>query len=291
MLNQDIPKKYFINESDQFLQRTPQLKKSKREHGLEKEIALDHEEKLQTIVEKARDAVMMVDNEGRISYWNLAAEKMFGFRSQEAVGRELTIIIPERYYKDFSEGFRSFKDSGQGPAVGRTVESEAIRKNGTEFPVELSISAVQIKGQWYAVGIIRDISNRKRLEEALREELKKYQILFEKQKDAIMLVDLDTQRLLEVNEAATVLYRFSKEALLKMKFSDLIAESEKDEARTKKSIHELSMGTSVLKHKKKDGTLFTVEISACAFIWKNRNTFCAIIRDITERAVTREKIH
>jgi PAS domain S-box-containing protein len=286
-----MPKKTFIKESDQFQQRAPQLKTSKRVHGHEKEIALENEEKPRTIVEKARDAVMMVDNEGRISYWNLAAEEMFGFRSQEAVGRELTIIIPERYYKDFSEGFRSFKGSGQGPAVGRTVESEAIRKNGTEFPVELSISAVQIKGQWHAVGIIRDITNRKRLEEALREELKKYQILFEKQKDALMLVDLDTQRLLEVNKAATALYGFSKEALLKMKFSDLVAESEKNDASTKKSIHELSMGTNVFKHKKKDGTLFPVEISACAFIWKNRDTFCAIVRDITERAVTHEKIH
>lgn len=291
MQDQNVPEKHPISESDQFPQQASESKTSKRERGLEKETALENEEKLRIIVEKARDAVMMVDNEGAISYWNPAAEEMFGFGAHEAVGRELTIIVPERYHKDFWGGFRPFKGSGQGPAVDRTVESEAVRKNGTEFPVELSISAVEIKGQWHAVGIIRDITNRKRLEEALREDLRKYQILFEKQKDAIMLVDLHTQRLLEVNRAATVLYGLNKEALLKMRFSDLVAESEKNDDSTKKLIHELSKGTIVFEHKKKDGTLFPVEISACAFKWKNRDTFCAIVRDISERAVSNEKIH
>lgn len=278
--------KHSINQPDQLPKQASELNTSKREHGFEKGVALENEEKLRTIVENARDAVMMVDNEGRISYWNPGAEEIFGFKAQEAVSRELTIIIPERYHKNFWGGFRSFKGSGQGPTVGRTVESEAVRKNRTEFPVELSISAVQIKGQWHAVGVIRDITNRKRLEEALRENLIKYQIFFEKQKDALMLVDLDTQRLLEVNKAATALYGFSKEALLKMKFSDLAAESKKNDASTKKLIHELSTGSNVFKHKKKDGTPFLVEISACAFKWRNRDTLCAIVRDIAERAVT-----
>ena len=270
-----------VSEFDQFIQRTSELKILNRELEHDKGIVLEDEERRRIIVEKISDAVMMVDNKGRISYWNLAAEEIFGFSDREAVGKQLTIIIPERYHKYFREGFSSFKSSGQGPAVGRTVESEAVRKDGTEIPVELSISAVEIEGQWHAVGIIRDLTDRKHMEEALREELEKYQILFEKQRDATILLDLETQSILEVNNAATALYGFSKEALLKMKFSDLVAEPEKDYDSSKKSIPGLSMRPNIFKSKKKDGTLFTTEISASAFVWKNRKICCAIVRDIS----------
>ena len=270
-----------ISEFDQSIHGSSELKIIKREREHENGIVLEDEERLRIIVEKAGDAVMMVDNEGRISYWNPASEEIFGFRGREAVGKPLTMIIPERYHKYFRVGFNSFKGSGQGPAVGRTVESEAVRKDGTEFPVEISISAVEIKGKWHAVGIIRDLTDRKHLEKALREELTKYQILFEKQRDATMLIDMETQRILEVNKAATTLYGFSKEALLKMKFSDLVAESEKIYESSKRSNPDLSIRTNILKSKKKDGTLFSVEISASAFLWKNRKTCCAIVRDIS----------
>jgi PAS domain S-box-containing protein len=183
MKDQDIPKEQFINQLPPPRPRAFQLKASEMQHGQKKGRAPENEERLRTIVETARDAIMMVDHKGRISYWNPASEEMFGFGSQEAIGRELTIIIPERYHKDFLEGFSSFKGSGQGPAIGRTVESEAVRKNGTEFPVELSISAVQIKGQWHAVGIMRDITRRKGVEKAVREELEKYETLFQIQEE------------------------------------------------------------------------------------------------------------
>lgn len=92
--------------------------------------------------------------------------------------------------------------------------------------------------------------------------------------------------LLKVNKAATALYGFSKKALLKMKFSDLVAESEKKGAGRKKSMQEVLTGTNIFKHKRKDETVFSVEISACTFVWENRHTLCEIVRDIDEGAVT-----
>lgn len=142
----------------------------------EAERALREErEKLAKITGSARDAVIMTDDRGMISFWNPAAEKIFGYAGGEALGRELhAFLAPKRFHDEYRRGFARFQQEGSGPAVGRTLELEAIRKGGEEFPIELSLSAVNIRGTWHAVGIVRDITGRKalarRLIEAQEEE-------------------------------------------------------------------------------------------------------------------------
>jgi len=129
----------------------------------------ESEQKYRTITGAAQDAILMMDNKGNISYWNPAAEKMFGYTPEEIIGRELHIVLsPQRYQEDYRKGFKKFKETGQGLAVGKVLEVEAIRKDGTEFPIELSLSAIQIKGKWHAMGILRDITERKEADGALR---------------------------------------------------------------------------------------------------------------------------
>jgi PAS domain S-box-containing protein len=133
------------------------------------ETLFESESKLRAITETACDAIIMMDNEGNISYWNEAAEKIFGHSSQEALGKEMHIFLaPLRYHKAYREGFSRFKITGQGPAIGKLLELVAVKKNGMEFPMELSVSSVQFKGLWHAVGILHDISERKNLEQQLR---------------------------------------------------------------------------------------------------------------------------
>jgi len=76
--------------------------------------------------------------------------------------------VPAKYYDDYEKGFRAFQKTGNGPAIGKTLELSALRKNGEEFPVALSLSAVKLKGKWNAVGIIRDISVQKEAEKKLK---------------------------------------------------------------------------------------------------------------------------
>jgi len=134
--------------------------------------------KFHTICASAHDAIIMIDNEGRVSYWNEAAEKMFGRTSKEVTGKEIhELIMPERFRKRHQEGFKAFQDTGAGPVVGKTVELAALRKDGNEFPVELSLSAIKIRTKWQAVGIIRDITERRQSEERLKrhiEELERF---------------------------------------------------------------------------------------------------------------------
>jgi len=129
----------------------------------------ESEEKFQLLAATAHDAIIMIDHEGNIFFWNDAAEEMFGYANQEAMGKNChRLIVPSRYHEAYEEGFGVFLHSGQGSAIGNTLELEARKKDGTEFPVELSLSGVHFRGEWSAIGIIRDVTKRKRAEEALR---------------------------------------------------------------------------------------------------------------------------
>ena len=140
----------------------------------------EEREKLTRITGSAQDAIVMIDAQGNVSFWNEAAETIFGYTADEALGRELPpLLMPERFHEAYRRGFAHFRKSGKGPAVGRTLELVSRRKDGGEFPVELSLSAVHLRGAWHAIGIIRDITDRKRAEEALRESESKYRLLVE----------------------------------------------------------------------------------------------------------------
>jgi PAS domain S-box-containing protein len=131
----------------------------------------ESEERFRGISNTAADAILLMDNDGRISYWNPSAEKMFGYTTKEAIGKELHMLLaPEKYYEEYTKGFARFKNTGKGPAIGNTLEFSALRKDDTEFPIEVSTSAIQIKGKWHSVGIVRNITDRKKAEEVLREK-------------------------------------------------------------------------------------------------------------------------
>ena len=109
------------------------------------------------------------DNDENISYWNEAAERIFGYLKEEIEGKNIQkLIIPERYRKKHLKGFERFKATGVGKLIGKTLEVAGIRKGGTEIPIELSLSSVKIKDNWNAIGMVRDITERKKAEEQLR---------------------------------------------------------------------------------------------------------------------------
>jgi diguanylate cyclase (GGDEF)-like protein/PAS domain S-box-containing protein len=136
--------------------------------AMEKELQ-ERNEILSTIMESARDAIIMIDDKGNVTFWNPAAERLFGYSREEVMGKELhrLMIQDERLYEVYKEAFKRFQLSGKRSAVGKTIELKAKHKDGHEINVELSLSAVKIKDVWHAVGIVRDISERKKFEELL----------------------------------------------------------------------------------------------------------------------------
>jgi PAS domain S-box-containing protein len=181
----------------------------------------ESEEKFRAISGTAADAIILMDDEGKISYWNPAAKRMFGYTPEEAIGQGLDIfLMPEKFHGDHKRGFDAFKTTGDGAVVGKTAEFIALRKDGTQFPIEVSTSALNIKGEWHSVGIIRDISERKQAERALRESERQYRNIVDNALVGVYKTDLEGH-ILYVNEALIRMMEF--ESLEDMKSAGVLA--------------------------------------------------------------------
>jgi diguanylate cyclase (GGDEF)-like protein/PAS domain S-box-containing protein len=133
------------------------------------EAMLESEAKLRTVSESTQDAILMIGEWGKITFWNKAAETMFGYGRDEALGRNLAeLIVPAKLREAHNRGLKAFQRTGEGPVIGKVLELPSLRRDGSEFIAEHSISAVNLKGKWHAVGVVRDITERKRTEERLR---------------------------------------------------------------------------------------------------------------------------
>jgi PAS domain S-box-containing protein/putative nucleotidyltransferase with HDIG domain len=136
------------------------------------ESLMESEERFRAVAASAQDGIILIDDNGLISYWNDASVRIFGHSAAEALGKDAHLFIaPERYHAAYRDGSRAFSATGLGPVIGKTIELMAVRKGGAEFPVELSVSAVRLKGGWNAVGVLRDITERKRAQEELTREM------------------------------------------------------------------------------------------------------------------------
>ncbi|MHA1229871.1 MAG: PAS domain S-box protein [Candidatus Helarchaeota archaeon] len=127
----------------------------------------ENEEKFRAIANFAGDGIISLDNNGKIVFWNKAAEKIFGYTAEEIIGKEFHkyFIFPE-HYKKFKNGFNKFKLTGTGPIIGKTIEFYVRRKDGKKVPIELTVTGIKTKNEWGAMAIIRDITERKIAENA-----------------------------------------------------------------------------------------------------------------------------
>ncbi|HET7833824.1 MAG TPA: PAS domain S-box protein [Gallionella sp.] len=183
------------------------------------------EEKFRAISAAALDALIMVDDTGTLVYWNPAAERILGYRADEALGKPLhQLLTPQRYRSQAMQGFETFRSSGQGALIGKAIEIEALHKDGHEIPVELSISALQLNGRRYAVGILRDISERKQAEQ----ELRLLAAIVASSDDAIISKSLDGT-ILSWNAGAERLYGYSAAEMIGRPVSRLAPSDRPDE--------------------------------------------------------------
>jgi len=126
------------------------------------------ERHFRAVAESAKDAIISGDDSGNIMAWNAAAESLFGYSETEIKGQCLTILMPERFRNPHKEGLARVADGGVTHVIGKAVELTGLRKDGSEFPLELSLAQWQASDGQFFTGIIRDITKRKQKEEELR---------------------------------------------------------------------------------------------------------------------------
>ena len=131
----------------------------------------ENAKRFKAVFSTAADAILVSDSEGRIVLWNPAAESLFGIASDDIVGSMLhQRILPKRFHQQVDVGIQAFRPSGGDPVFGKTIEVEIIHSDGHAFPAELTTTEFDLQGEYFAVGFVRDISERKDAEAALRHQ-------------------------------------------------------------------------------------------------------------------------
>ncbi|RJQ42329.1 MAG: PAS domain S-box protein [Gaiellales bacterium] len=123
------------------------------------------EERFRSLAQSANDAIISADEKGRMVSWNNGARQIFGYEEAEVLGQDLTMLMPELYRDVHQRAMREFLQTGVPRVIGRTVEMHGLRKDGSEFPLELSLSYWKTMEGTFFTGIIRDITSRRRYEQ------------------------------------------------------------------------------------------------------------------------------
>ncbi|WP_176761369.1 transporter substrate-binding domain-containing protein [Desulforhopalus singaporensis] len=129
----------------------------------------EKENRIRAMSQAVPDALIMIDSKGEIKYMNHAAEKFFGGTKADFIDKHLhTLCVPAEERERAARGLAHFAKTGHGPAIGKIQELTCLAPDGSKFPVEVGISSFQVRGEWYAVGVIRNIAVRKETESKLR---------------------------------------------------------------------------------------------------------------------------
>lgn len=132
---------------------------------------------LDSLIDNARDSIIVINEDGNIMFWNSESENLFGYKKEEVIGKYLhSLITTKEDYENHKIPFKNFTKTGKGSAIDKIIEMKAVKKSGEIFPVELSVSGLKNENNWWAIGIIRDITQRKIEENKLKKAKKEAEI-------------------------------------------------------------------------------------------------------------------
>ncbi len=246
--------------------------------------------RLNGIIFSAMDAIISIDAERRIILFNPAAEKMFGFSGREVLGQKLERLIPHRFRAAHAVDVKQFGLTGVSfRRMGALGTISGLRANGEEFPIEASLSQVDVDGEKLFTVILRDVSERVKGEKALQESEARKAAILESALDCIISMDREG-KVLEVNAAAERMFGFKPEEMVGREMAELIIPLRLREAQRQGLARYLATGQGSMLGKRlempalrRDGSEFPAELTISVFQLGGHPYFTGTLRDITER--------
>ncbi len=248
----------------------------------------ENEEKFHGIAHSVKDAIVLIDDQAKVTYWNPAAEKTFGYSSKEAIGKDIhSLVVPKTLSKEgkasIEIGLKAFNETGAGYFTAGSVQIMGARKDGSEFPAQLAISPIKLHGRWNAVGVVRDITEIKQAEQKLREAEQRYHALFHQSPLGVLLVDPETKEFLEFNDTAPLQLGYTREEFESISLYDIEYKESPLEVDTHVSeLVKAGGGEFETQHITKNGDLRDILVSAKTIELANKRYLHAIFHDITQ---------
>src|SRR5919112_1672671 len=149
------------------------------------------EARYRTVLDAAFDAIVTITPDGLVRWFNRGAQRIFGYMAEEIIGQPVTLLMPERYRELCVAGLHRYLRTGEAHVVGGTTELVGLRKDGSEFPIEMSLGETYEDGERLFTGVIRDVTERKEIEKALEESGERIRTLLQNTSDIITLLEAD----------------------------------------------------------------------------------------------------
>ncbi|MDH4262345.1 MAG: diguanylate cyclase [Spirochaetia bacterium] len=256
---------------------------------MEYEIQLyQSEELIRNILNSASDAIIGMDSAGLITTWNPEAEKIFGYKTDYAIGKSLSdLIIPPELREAHKNGLNRFLKTGKSHIIGNHIETIAMRSDQTTFSAELTISVIRNKEETFFSAFVRDITERKNSEDALRESEQRYRLLIENSPMCIHEINLQG-KIISMNKAGLEMMDLADEDEARKLFY-LDSVSEVDKNRIEELLNKSYIGETSHFEFKFNSNRYRI-LKSCFVPLKNRNGTIEKIMGITED-ITQRKIH
>jgi PAS domain S-box-containing protein len=242
------------------------------------------ESRLRATVEAALDCIVIMDEQGLIREFNPAAERSFGYKRAEVLGKPLAeTLIPERFRAGHHAGLARYLRTGEGPYLGRRVEVSALRADGSEFPAELAIATAREPRGRIFVGYLRDITRRKAREAALRASEEQYRAVFDASLDALVLRD-EGFRIVDVNPSYQRMSGYAREEVVG---ADHVVANPPEIDAAVKALHRRALAGEPVRMEtqmvRRDGRPIEIELSGVRTMYQGRPHVLYAGRDITAR--------
>src|SRR6476646_3137739 len=251
--------------------------------------------RLRALTETAVDGVILIDARGVVLMFNSACEKLFGYSADEVIGENVKMLMPQPYRHEHDRYITNYRDTRDPKIIGIGREVIGLRKDGSTFPMDLSVGEARQDGESIFVGIIRDITERKLTEQALRETAARLRTLTETAVDGVILIDA-RGAVLMFNPACEKLFGYSADEVIGENVKMLMPQPYRHEHdryitnyRDTRDPKIIGIGREVI-GLRKDGSTFPMDLSVGEARQDGESIFVGIISDLTSRKCTEAEL-